>query len=50
MASINGIELKGLKEFKGHEQEPLTQGNIYYKGKKLVGIVKIVMVAKIIYH
>lgn len=35
MASINGIELKGLKEFKGHEQEPLTQGNIYYKGKKV---------------
>lgn len=35
MASINGIELKGVKEFKGHEFEDLVQGNIYYKGKKV---------------
>ena len=35
MASINEIEIKSLKEFKGHEGEPLFQGNIYYKGKKL---------------
>ena len=35
MASINGIELKGIKEFKGHEFEYLIQGNIYYKGKKV---------------
>lgn len=35
MASINGIELKGIKEFKGHEFEDLVQGNIYYKGKKV---------------
>lgn len=35
MASINGIELKGVKEFKGHEFEDLIQGNIYYKGKKV---------------
>jgi hypothetical protein len=35
MASINGIELKAIKEFRGHEYEPLVQGNIYYKGKKV---------------
>ena len=35
MASINGITIKSLKKFKGHEGEPLAQGNIYYKGKKL---------------
>lgn len=35
MASINGIEIKSLNEFKGHEGEPLFQGNVYYKGKKL---------------
>lgn len=35
MAKINGIELKGIKEFKGHEFEDLIQGNIYYKGKKV---------------
>ena len=35
MASINEIEIKSLKEFKGHEGEPLFQGDIYYKGKKL---------------
>lgn len=35
MAKINGIEIKNLKEFKGHEQETLYQANIYYKGKKV---------------
>ena len=35
MASINGIQIKSLKKFYGHEGEPLYQGNIYYKGKKL---------------
>ena len=35
MASINGIELKAIKEFRGHEYEPLVQGNIYYNGKKV---------------
>ena len=35
MAKINEIELKGIKEFKGHEFEDLIQGNIYYKGKKV---------------
>ena len=35
MASINSIQVKNLKKFKGHEGEPLYQGNIYYKGKKL---------------
>lgn len=35
MASINGIQIKSLKSFRGHEGEPLYQGNVYYKGKKL---------------
>ena len=35
MASINGIQIKSLSKFYGHEGEPLYQGNIYYKGKKL---------------
>lgn len=35
MASINGIKITSLKAFKGHEGEPLYQGNISYKGKKL---------------
>lgn len=35
MASINSIQIKGLKTFRGHEGELLYQGNIYYKGKKL---------------
>ena len=35
MASINGIQVKGLKSFSGHDGEPLAQGNVYYKGKKL---------------
>lgn len=35
MAKIKGFELKGIAEFKGHEGEPLIQGNVYYKGKKV---------------
>ena len=35
MASINGISIKNLKKFRGHEGEPLAQGTVYYKGKKL---------------
>lgn len=35
MAKINGFELKGVKEFKGHEGEDCYQGNIYYKNKKV---------------
>ena len=29
------FELKGLKQFKGHEGEPLMQSNIYFNGKKV---------------
>lgn len=35
MAKIKGVELKAVKCFKGHEGEPLTQGNIYMNGKKI---------------
>jgi hypothetical protein len=35
MASINGIEIKNLKSFLGHGGEPLSQGNIYFNGKKV---------------
>lgn len=35
MASIKGIELKNVKEFRGHEGEDLIQGDVYYKGKKV---------------
>lgn len=35
MASINGVSIKSLKIFKGHDGEPLYQGNVYYKGRKL---------------
>ena len=35
MASMKGIEVKALKEFRGHEGEPLWQGNIYMDGKKV---------------
>ena len=35
MASIKGIELKNVKEFRGHEGEDLVQGDVYYKGKKV---------------
>jgi len=35
MASINGISVKGMKNFKGHEGEPLSQGNVYLGNKKI---------------
>ena len=35
MASINGITVKALKKFKGHEGEPLYQGNVYLGNKKI---------------
>jgi hypothetical protein len=35
MASINGLELKKVTHFKGHEGEPLMQGDVYYNGKKV---------------
>lgn len=35
MAKINGLELKNLKNFRGHEDELLYQGNIYLEGKKI---------------
>ena len=35
MASINGISIKGINNFLGHEGEPLCQGNVYLGNKKL---------------
>lgn len=35
MASINGVEIKNLKGFKGHDGESLYQGTIYLNGEKL---------------
>lgn len=35
MANINGLTLKGITRFKGHEGEPLIQGNIYFNNKKV---------------
>ena len=35
MASINGVEVKNLNHFKGHEGETCLQGNVYLNGKKL---------------
>lgn len=35
MASIKGLMIKGLKTFRGHEGEPLNQGNIYLNSKKI---------------
>lgn len=35
MAKIKGIELKNVKEFRGHEGEELMQGDVYYKNKKV---------------
>lgn len=35
MASINGITIKSLKKFRGHEGEELFQGNVYFNNKKL---------------
>lgn len=35
MASINGITVKGLKKFRGHEGEPCYQGTVYVDGMKM---------------
>ncbi|MBP3708293.1 MAG: hypothetical protein J6J36_06775 [Clostridia bacterium] len=35
MASIKGITIKNIVDFKGHEGESLTQCDVYYKGKKV---------------
>lgn len=35
MASINGLSVKKIVEFRGHEGEPLTQCDVYYKGKNV---------------
>lgn len=35
MSKINGIELKAVKTFVGHDGPGYLQGNVYYKGKKL---------------
>lgn len=35
MASINGVTLKGITNFRGHEGESLSQGNIYLDGVKV---------------
>lgn len=35
MASINGISVKSVQKFLGHEGEPLFQGNLYLNGKKI---------------
>lgn len=35
MASIKGLQIKNMVGFKGHEGEPLTQGDLYIDGKKV---------------
>jgi len=35
MAQIKGFTIKNITNFRGHEQELLVQGSIYYKGKKV---------------
>lgn len=35
MASLNNVEIKSLKWFRGHEGEECFQGTVYYNGKKL---------------
>lgn len=35
MASINGIEIKTYKNFKGHDGQPLRQATVYMDGKKI---------------
>ena len=35
MAKIKGIELKNITYFRGHEEEELMQGDVYYKNKKV---------------
>lgn len=35
MATINGVTIKNLKTFRGHEGEAIAQGSIYLNGKRL---------------
>lgn len=35
MLNINGFELKAVKNYKGHDGQPLAQGNLYYNNKKV---------------
>ena len=35
MAQINGVTVKALKTFYGHEGEPVFQGNLYLGNKKI---------------
>lgn len=35
MAKINGLKIKGVKTFRGHEGETCYQGNLYLQGKKI---------------
>lgn len=35
MAKINGVQIKSLKSFSGHDGELLYQGNVYLNGKLL---------------
>lgn len=35
MASLNGVEIKSLKLFRGHEGEGVYQGTVYYNNRKL---------------
>ena len=34
MAKINGVQLKALKTFRGHEGEQVAQASVYIDGKK----------------
>ena len=35
MVSIKGISVKNIRDFLGHEQEPLVQCDVCYQGKKV---------------
>ena len=35
MFNINGFEVKAVNEFRGHDGQPLIQGNLYYNNKKV---------------
>lgn len=35
MASINGVTIKNIKKFRGHEYDEVLQGNVYLNNKKL---------------
>ena len=35
MAKIKDFEIRHIVKFRGHEEEPLQQGDIYYAGKKI---------------